>query len=321
MRAFIDDALDREFARSGFVVVRLMSRDEALGIAETCRRNLPQDIPAHENVTYIYTDEPELAWIEDVAGPVFERALLSLLADMRRLHPSVIVKPAGERAVPPHVHPIFTLEQSASTVFCWCALEDMEDANGVMQVLPGSHKLFPIMPMYGQEPYFLPAWDDISARMESIYLEAGEALLFDESLIHSSLPNSTARHRLALATHCIPQSLDPIALFPSHPGQYKVYSPGSEFGYQYHIRPGMITPPDHWPMLGYVDDVHRLVPADEFWHRLDSGEHIDFTFPLVERREAASVIASPGAGTASRSLLGRLRAQAGKMRRRVRQLA
>lgn len=321
MRAFIDDDLNMAFARSGFVVAKLMSREEAHRIADTCRRELPDDIPAHENVTYIYTDEPELAWIEEVAGPVFEQALRPLLADMRRLHPSVIVKPAGERAVPPHVHPIFTLEQSASTVFCWCALEDMDDANGVMQVLPGSHKLFPIMPMYGQEPYFLPAWEEISGRMESIYLKAGEALLFDESLIHSSLPNSTPRHRLALATHCIPESLQAIALFPSHPGQYKIYSTGSEFGYQYHIRPGMITPPDHWPLLGYVDDVHRLVPADEFWRRLETGEHIDLTFPLVERREAPVAAAQLDPIPESRSLIERLRARAHLLRRHLRQLA
>lgn len=317
MRTFIDEDLEAAFARSGFVVAQLIERERALEIAEICRRNLPADIPAHENVTYIYTEEPELAWIEELAGPVFEQALLPLLADMRRLHPSVIVKPAGERAVPPHVHPIFTLEQSASTVFCWCALEDMDDANGVMQVLPGSHKLFPIMPMYGQEPYFLPAWDEITARMENVYLKAGEALLFDESLIHASKSNSTNRHRLALATHCIPGALEPIALFPSHAGQYKVYSTGSEFGYQYHIRPGMITPPDHWPMLGYVDDVHRLVPADEFWSRLHSGEHITLTFPLVERREPRPAESVSDEPRGNPSWLGRLRSKTGSLGRKV----
>jgi hypothetical protein len=277
--------LDRRFARDGFVVARLMDAEEAEAARAQCRARLPAAMPACENVTYIYTDEPELAWIDELVGPIFDRSLLPLLRKMQRLHSSVIVKPAGERAVPPHVHPIFTLEQTQNTVFCWCALEDMVDANGVMEVLPGSHKLFPIMPMYNREPYFLPAWDEVCARMEPIYLKAGEALLFDESLIHASKANLTKDNRLALATHCIAADLEPIALFPADAGQFRVYATGRDFGYQYHIRPEQIDPPAHWTLLGYVDDVHRQVAADEFLARLDSDERIAGTFELVDKRQ------------------------------------
>lgn len=292
MRAFADDDVQAKFERNGYVIVRLIEGGRAHALGEQCRDLLPADIPAHENVTYIYSDEPELEWIERLAGPVFDQGMMPHLADMKRLHPSVIVKPAGERAVPPHVHPIFTLDQSVPTVFCWCALEDMVEENGVMQVLPGSHKLFPIMPMYGQEPYFLRAWDSIAERMEPVYLKAGEAMLFDESLIHASFPNRTDRHRIALATHCIPSGTEPIALFPAGAGQYVVYETGRDFGYQYHIRPQMIDPPEHWRMLGYVDDVHEQVEEQEFWRRLETGQHIASTFPLRARREAH--IADPG---------------------------
>lgn len=307
MAIFHSPDLDLRFAKNGFVVVRLMEEEVARDLGRRCRGHLPTDIPAHENVTYIFTDEPDLAWIEDVAGPVFDEAMMPLLVDMRRLHPSVIVKPAGERAVPPHVHPIFTLDQSAATVFCWCALEDMRDANGVMQVLPGSHKLFPIMPMYGQEPYFLRAWDGIVERMEPVYLKAGEAMLFDESLIHASTSNTTDCHRLALATHCIPRSLEPIALFPDNNGQYRVYETGSDFGYQYHIRPDMIDPSARWKTLGYVDDVHEQVDPEEFWRRLDAGMHITLTFPLVPRSRPSRP-AGPGVlRGAARAIARRIR--------------
>lgn len=298
MRAFADNDLQAKFARDGYVVVRLMEGDCARELGTECRELLPVNIPAHENVTYIYSDEPDLAWIERLAGPAFDQGMMPLLADMKRLHPSIIIKPAGERAVPPHVHPIFTLDQSVPTVFCWCALEDMAEENGVMQVLPGSHKLFPIMPMYGKEPYFLPAWDTIAARMEPVFLKAGEAMLFDESLIHASMRNATDRHRLALATHCIPAALDPITLFPTGYGQYMVYQTGRDFGYQYHIRPEMLDPPSHWRLLGYVDDVHQQVEPGEFWRRLEAGEHISSTFPLVAKREPSSRD-SKGTGTLS----------------------
>ena len=292
MRIFVEDELDATFQRQGYVVVRLLDSNRAAEIDTACRELLPRQIPPHENVTYIYAGEPELEWIEHLVGPVIDKALVPLLDDMQRFHPSVIVKPAGEKAVPPHVHPIFTLEQSASTVFCWCALQDMDESNGAMQVLPGSHKLFPIMPMYGQEPYFLPFFDQVAERMETLHLRAGEALLFDESLIHGSLSNPGERHRIALATHCIKREFQPVTLFREGNGQYRVCDTGSDFGYQYHIRQGELDPRGRWPTLGFVDDVHQMATAEEFFERLEAGTRISLTYPLVPQREAPAKRAS-----------------------------
>ena len=313
VRIFIDDELDAKFARDGFVVVRLIDAERARAIDAESRTLLPADIPAHENVTYIYGGEPELKWIDRLAGTVMDEALVPLLDDMRRLHSSVIIKPAGERAVPPHVHPIFTLEQTASTVFCWCALKDMDENNGAMQVLPGSHKLFPIMPMYGQEPYFLSAMPLVKDRMQTLYLKAGEALLFDESLIHGSLPNPGGQDRLALATHCVKNDFEAIALFRVGNGQYQVCTTGQDFGYQYHIRKEELDPTDRWPTLGFVDDVHRPVGAEEFFERLDAGKRIALTYPLVPRRKVPAPKVGDKPSVFSRaltSLRARIRAYA-----------
>jgi phytanoyl-CoA dioxygenase PhyH len=285
MRIFVDDELDAAYRQDGYVVVRLMESEQAAEIDAAARRHLPRDLPPHENVTFISYGQPELQWIDDLVGRAVDEALVPLLDDMRRFHPSLIVKPAGERPVPPHVHPIFTLEQAASTVFCWCALEDTDESNGAIQVLPGSHKLFEIMPMYGQVPYFLPCFDQIAERMETLNLRAGEAVLFDESLIHGSVANPSARNRIALATHCIKRKLQPITLFREGNGQYRVCDTGMDFGYQYHTRQEELDPSGLWPTLGFVDDVHRLVEADEFFERLTSGERISLTYPLMPRRE------------------------------------
>ena len=56
-----------KFARDGFVVVRLIDEDVADALGRRCRDSLPADIPAHENVTYIYTDEP--SWLGSRMSP------------------------------------------------------------------------------------------------------------------------------------------------------------------------------------------------------------------------------------------------------------
>lgn len=287
MQIFVDNQLNADYSVKGFVIVRLFDEDEARRLLAECEACLPNALPAHENVSFIYDGEPELTWLDRIVAPVIDSKLMPLLHRMRRYHPAVIVKPAGEKLVPPHVHPIFTLEQAYSTLFCWCPLQDTDETNGAMQVLAGSHKLFPSMPMYGEEPYFLPAFHQIVDRMTTLHLKAGEALLFDESLIHGSLPNPSHRNRLAIAAHCIHEDLQPITLFRAGNGQYRVCATGSDFAYQHHSRQDEVDAGERWRTLGYVDDPNRKVGPEEFFVRLEEGERISLTYPLVERRDAA----------------------------------
>lgn len=91
----------------------------------------------------------------------------------------------------------------APALTVWLALSDADGSNGCLRVLPGSHVLptRPLRPDPGEslfgvsmDPGFV---DESGAR--TIAVEAGDVVVHHANLVHGSLPNGSARRRLALA--------------------------------------------------------------------------------------------------------------------------
>lgn len=91
----------------------------------------------------------------------------------------------------------------APALTVWLALSDADESNGCLRVIPGSHTLptHPLCPdasesLFGvsMDPAFV---DESGAR--SIRVQAGDVVVHHANLIHASLPNGSARRRLALA--------------------------------------------------------------------------------------------------------------------------
>lgn len=101
--------------------------------------------------------------------------------------------------------------EPAQAVTVWLAIDDADEANGCMQVIPGSHRggirehgtaeqagnLLSI----NQE---VPVTSGEEASAVSLELKAGWASLHDGCLIHGSLPNTSERRRCGLTLRYIP---------------------------------------------------------------------------------------------------------------------
>lgn len=96
-------------------------------------------------------------------------------------------------------------------VTVWLAIDDADEANGCMQIIPGSHKGG--IREHGtaeQTGNLLSINQEVSVTPEeeasavSLELEAGWASLHDGCLIHGSLPNMSDRRRYGLTLRYIP---------------------------------------------------------------------------------------------------------------------
>ncbi|GAB4458624.1 MAG: phytanoyl-CoA dioxygenase family protein [Armatimonadaceae bacterium] len=119
-------------------------------------------------------------------------------------------KPAGARGQELH-QDNFYLRVAPDTCYAmWLAIDDADEENGTMMVVPGTHnmdivcpeKADPtlsfsdayVAPPSGKEPVLVP-------------LQAGDVLFFNGSLIHGSRPNrSQDRFRRAFICHYLPAS-------------------------------------------------------------------------------------------------------------------
>ena len=98
--------------------------------------------------------------------------------------------------------PIFPM----NLISCWIALDDVNEENGCLKCIPGSHK-WGALPhtekwMVGDREDMCIPKDQIGDKEEvSIHLTAGNASFHHSLLVHRSGPNNTSHSRIGWAIH------------------------------------------------------------------------------------------------------------------------
>ncbi len=95
------------------------------------------------------------------------------------------------------------------TVTAWIAIDDVDDENSAMRVLPGTHHHGPLAmrPSRPEEGNVLHLTLDnpvVSAEPASIILRAGQFSLHSDLLVHGSVPNPSTRRRCGLTVRYAP---------------------------------------------------------------------------------------------------------------------
>ncbi len=156
---------------------------------------------------------------------MLDSRLHELLAAIMRDEPTAAqsmfyFKPAGARGQDLH-QDNFYLKVAPDTCYAaWVAVDDADEENGTMMVVPGSHTLELFCPQTSDPTvsftkHHVPIPAGLSA--VSLDLKAGDVLFFNGSVIHGSLPNrSKDRFRRAFICHYLPATSTELAeYYPS----------------------------------------------------------------------------------------------------------
>ena len=126
-------------------------------------------------------------------------------------------KPPGARGQALHQDNFYLKVAPGNCMAAWLSLDDADQENGGMFVVPGSHQVGILCPH--------PADPQVSFTVEEVDvpqgltpvpcdLKAGDVLFFNGSVIHGSYPNtSQERFRRAFICHYMPQSSTEISHF------------------------------------------------------------------------------------------------------------
>ncbi len=119
----------------------------------------------------------------------------------------VYFKPAGARGQALHQDNFYLRAKPGTCMAAWMALEAIDEENGCMQVVPGSH-LWPLLctTQADTNASFTDVTVPIPEGVEAvpIVMDAGDVLFFNGSLVHGSFPNvSESRFRRALIGHYV----------------------------------------------------------------------------------------------------------------------
>jgi hypothetical protein len=202
-----DTSADADFRRDGFVVVPFLDASQVDRLRriyfahhqeEDVRR---RTIPSYAPGFYASTFDNDVAHRRAVAAEVTEAcqvALERVFTDYKVLYAGFLIKlPDAAGRLRVHQDPTLVDETRFAPVNVWCPLQDIDERNGALRVLAGSHRLHT-----GPRATTIPApWRDhelsIERRMSALHMPAGSAVLFTQAVLHASQPNLSDAPRLA----------------------------------------------------------------------------------------------------------------------------
>jgi ectoine hydroxylase-related dioxygenase (phytanoyl-CoA dioxygenase family) len=220
-----------EFAEQGFALVRkLFDHDEVDFLVSHYMRmrevgSVPGDMhivdPSANDPLLRYPrmlqmhrwDEVSLKWMID---PRINRCLTALLGrEPYAVQTMIYFKPPQARGQALHQDNYYLRVQPGTCIAAWMALDTCDEANGCLQVVPGSHR-WPILCTVKADP--TQSFTDVTVPIPagtpvaSVVMQPGDVLFFHGSLVHGSLPNTTTdRFRRSLIAHYIEGDSNTVA--------------------------------------------------------------------------------------------------------------
>lgn len=216
-KVFKDQALNEQFWKQGYLKVPFLNKVQLHSL-----RSLHQDLrPDHRyntqdaRVSYHFSFlDPNRAYKEAVFKGVQGIVAASMETHLNAYEPLIVnfvQKEPGKGEVPVHQNWNFVDEQSFCSISIWCPLVDVHAHCGALEMIPGTHRMFRNVLRSPSIPWFFRRYDQvlIDEYLEVVPVMAGEALIFDDSIIHYSKPNQGDYDRTVVQVIAVPKAAQP----------------------------------------------------------------------------------------------------------------
>ena len=218
------------FDKQGFIVVPFLSPQEVEEILVFFNENNPDPVEGFYSSSYHHDysyKEKHRKFIERK----FERGCQHYFQNYQAIGGAFLHKtPVPESKLPMHQDWTIVDETKYVAINVWVPLQDVNEQNGVLQVLPGSHKLdtlrAPTLPFV-----FRNQEDLIYEHLLSMEVAAGSAVILNQNLIHYSPANRGNQTRVAI-TAGILSAEAPLQLYyfnKENSGQLDVFEQENNF--------------------------------------------------------------------------------------------
>ena len=200
LKVFRDQALQDAFEKDGFVVVPFYTEAEVKELTELYYRMHPQDEKGFFPSTFSKDKNYRVVADAEIRR-VCQRGVDQYLENIKVICGSFIVKsPGPESAMCVHQDMTLVDESKYTGINIWVPLVDLTPQNGALQALRGSHRIYPSYRGSTIPGIYEEVSEEIKPYLETLYLKAGEGIIFDQSIIHYSEANLSDKVRIVTNT-------------------------------------------------------------------------------------------------------------------------
>jgi hypothetical protein len=203
-----DQSAQEQLNKKGYSIVSLLQADDVLSLTNFYNKN-NTELPAGLSATAHNPNFAFRAKMSDFIHETVRARINEKFANVKMLGGTFMSKTKGERGVlPPHQDWTLVDESKFASYNLWIPLVDVNSHNGSIQVIDGSHKWKKGVRGPNLHGPFAESTDEMWGKMKTLDMKAGEVLVYDHRLIHSSTENNTDQNRLVVVFGIIPESAE-----------------------------------------------------------------------------------------------------------------
>jgi hypothetical protein len=199
-----DEELDKRLLKEGYVVIPFLNKTEVLALVDFYNQNHPQQLEGMYATAHV-TDIDFRVKMNAFIKTVFENAIERTFANCNPLGASFIAKGKGSKGtLSPHQDWNIVDEDIYRSFNIWVPLVDVDEQNGTIKILPGSHLWLRNFRSANISSSFNNVNELLWPKMIALLMAKGEALIYDHRLLHASGENFTDKTRLTAVYGIIP---------------------------------------------------------------------------------------------------------------------
>lgn len=188
LRVFKDPELQESFEKNGYVIVDFYNAEEIKQAEDLYYSIHPKEQGFYPG-TYSF-DKNFRDTMDKGIKAINKRQIENYFQDLRVVCGSFIVKtPGPESGMSIHQDMSLIDESKYTGINIWVPLVDLSVKNGTLFLIPGSHRIFPTYRGSSIREFFSDVMDDMYDYLQPVFVKAGQAVIFDQSIIHYSPPN------------------------------------------------------------------------------------------------------------------------------------
>lgn len=199
-RVFKNESFQKSLNENGFVIVNFLNSEEVNELLSDFKANHKQGVNGFYTSTFS-KDKDYRKKVDALIQQKMQRGLNEYFTDYKVHCGSYIVKGADEKSQL-KIHQDMTLvDESVYTgINIWIPLIDLTIENGAIEILPKSHRLFKTYRGASLPDIYDGIESEVHKLMRPQYLKAGQAIIFDQSIIHYSPANKSKEVRPVINT-------------------------------------------------------------------------------------------------------------------------
>ncbi len=278
--------------KRGYIQQQILCESEIHYLLDQVRKVCPEsDFQPHEKISshpHIFSSYTHTQNLREFSSRIVREILLphveKIFDNYRMISCGLFIKAPKGGWIDIHYHhqtinPIIDVEKYW-LIDIWCPLMETDVFNGTFHAVPESHKIFPkiIHHTEGYVPFF-QNYTEVIRQQYSIALpsKAGQAVIFEDSMLHWSPNNMTDSPRYAIHCSCIPKEVTPVHVHfdPKNPSQFELYEATDKFltetVFDFHQS---LPRPRDLKLLAIVPNNNHAYTLDEFKERMHNPDKI-----------------------------------------------